>query len=136
MEKHNLKHGLAQHYGSGTIYRHSLVRNMNYTEGVRFFAQNAGGGAYWLLDILVTEPKILQGVKDHGTCFVILNVEKNKAVLTVARDYMYGRDENGNDIDITFDTVVYSRNIDYTDCPDGVWKFYFTNNLIMLPSEY
>ncbi|WP_367647233.1 DUF6876 family protein [Achromobacter animicus] len=31
---------------------------------------------------------------------------------------------------------VYLRRIEFTDCPEGEWKFYFTNRTIMLPSEY
>lgn len=128
MDAHDLKLGLAHYTGSETIYFHNLNRRINYTEGVQFFAQNAGGGTYWLLDILATQPEILKGVAEHGFCIVVLKVENGKAVLTAARDY---DSDTGR-----FENVVYFRTIDFTDCPEGVWKFYFVDNVIMLPSEY
>ena len=36
----------------------------------------------------------------------------------------------------SFGQIVYERAIDYTDCPEGVWKFYFIGNILMLPQEY
>ncbi|UUZ75469.1 hypothetical protein LP414_27525 [Polaromonas sp. P1(28)-13] len=129
---------LRQHTGSETIFHHSLVRTFNYTEGVRDFAQSAGGGAYWLLDILATEPAITKLIKEEGFGLVILKVTGSKAVLTVAGD---------SDI-----PPVFSREIDLTDCPEapvtksnpeGTWKFYLEPSevggkpviMCMLPQE-
>ena len=118
----DLRCELAQHYGSETCYKHSLVRSVTYTEGVQCFARNAGGGAYWLLDILATEPAILRQAAAEFA-LVTLTAKDKSAKLVVT---------DGND-----DTApVYSRDIDYTDCPDGEWKFYFIGRMIMLPSEY
>ena len=39
---------LAQFAGSQNFYRHGLVREVLYTEGVEYVVDNAG--AYWLLD--------------------------------------------------------------------------------------
>jgi hypothetical protein len=39
---------LVQFTGSEEFYRHSLARNILYTEGARYVAQSAG--AYWPLD--------------------------------------------------------------------------------------
>ena len=39
---------LAQFTGSQNFYRHGLVREVLYTEGVEYVVDNAG--AYWLLD--------------------------------------------------------------------------------------
>lgn len=50
---------LAQFTGSEQWYRHSLCRNVIYTEGVQFLAERAG--AYWLIDKIATaqmKPKI------------------------------------------------------------------------------
>lgn len=125
-----LYHLLAQHTGSETIYRHPLVRSFNYTEGVRAFAMNAGGGGYWLLDILATEPAILGLVRKDGIGFATLLVTGRSAKLTVAAD---------SDV-----PPVFSRDIDYTDCPEGEWKFFLCATevgdkpvvMILLPSEY
>jgi hypothetical protein len=135
MDAGQLKLKLSQYYGGGEIYRHSLVATFNYTEGARAFFRDAGGGAYWLADILATEPQIRAGVMKDGFCVAVLNVIDTKATITVARDM----DSEGN-----FDSVHYSREIDFTDCPAGEWKFYLTytttqyGNVIMamLPKEY
>lgn len=128
MDGQDLKLNLGQFTGSETIFFHSLNRRINYTEGVRFFAQNAGNGAYWLLDILATQSEILQGVAEHGFCVVILKVVGTVGQLTVARDFS---EDAG-----AFEDDTYTRAIDFTDCPEGTWKFYFVDNVIMLPSEY
>ena len=41
---------LAQFTGSQHFYRHGLVREVLYTEGVEYVVDNAG--AYWLLDAI------------------------------------------------------------------------------------
>lgn len=121
--------------GGETVYRHSLMASFNYTEGVRAFFQSAGGGAYWLADILATEPKVRAGVVQDGFCVARLKVESDcSAVLTVARDV------SGDD----FDGVHYSQEIKFTDCPEGTWTLYLTYTtvgssdvvLAMLPREY
>lgn len=129
---------LRQHTGTQQVFHHSLVRSFNYTEGVRDFAQNAGGGAYWLLDILATEPAITKLVNEEGFGLVILKVTGRTAQLTVAGD---------SDI-----PPVYSRDLDFTDCPEapttatnteGAWKFYLEPTevggnpviMCMLPQE-
>ena len=43
-------HTLAQFTGTERWYRHGLVRNVTYTDGVRYVADTAG--AYWLIDIV------------------------------------------------------------------------------------
>ena len=46
---------LAQFTGSTHFYRHGLVREVLYTEGVEYVAETAG--AYWLLDGVLQESK-------------------------------------------------------------------------------
>lgn len=125
-----LQQELNQHYGSESVFRHALVRNVCYTEGVQAFAQHAGGGAYWLLDILATEPAILRLARAEGIAFATLAVKDGKAVLSVAADSGV--------------PPVFSQVIPYTDCPDGDWLFYLQPTevvgqeviMILLPSEY
>lgn len=134
-DPHELRRRLADHTGSTRPYRHSLVRSFFYTEGVREFAQHAGGGAYWLLDILGTEPKIREHVMGKGFAIVVLNVVGSQALLTVANDL---DDRNG------FEDVVFRRQIEFTDCPVGEWKFYLeptrigavTGVMCLLPQEH
>jgi len=117
-----LRSSLAHHTGSSSLYRHGLNKSCMYTEGVQDFAESAGNGAYWLLDILVTEPLILSAMRRENFVVVMLTVTGTAAHLTVRRD--------------THDPILFQRAIDFTDCPEGEWKFYFTDNVLMLPSEY
>lgn len=126
MNKEELTRELSGRYGgTETVWKHSLHQAVTYTDGVRAFAQHAGGGAYWLLDILVTEPKILNEVKTHGFAVVTLTVKKTSAWLVVTDGGKNGDAEE----------VVYRRNIEFTDCPEGEWVFYFENMMILLPDE-
>lgn len=114
-----LTHALANFYGTEGYYRHNLNRSMLYTDGVQFFAENAGGGAYWLLDIIATEVMSLH--KKEEFIHVIYTVTGSTGQI-VATD--------GNE------HTLFKRGIDYTDCPEGKWEFYLVNNTLMIPSEY
>jgi len=114
-----LRHELAGFTGTGTYFRHALARGILYTEGVQHFAERAG--AYWLLDIIATQPEIVRPMKEDGFVIVSLHSEGGKGSIVAS-------DGDGH--------IYYRRELDYTDCPEGVWKLYFANNVILLPSEY
>lgn len=105
--------------GTENWYQHPLNRNWAITDGVKYFADNAGNGAYWLLDILVTEPEILKQARDFAA--ITLSVKASKADLVVT---------DGNEKE------VFRRHIEYTDCPEGDWKFFMYHGVILLTSEY
>lgn len=128
---------MRQYHSSDVIYHHGLVRTFNYTEGVRFFARNAGNGAYWLLDILATEPAIRKQVTEDRFATVRLFVTGTTARLVV---------DDGND------NAVFTRGFEHTDCPerpknadgaDEPWMFYIEQSMVgdkivmlmMWPSE-
>lgn len=119
MNKHELEVGLGDFYGTDEWYRHALNRQMLYTDGVKFFAENAGGGAYWFLDIVATE--LFRHQVDQPFQHIRMTVGAAKARITAD-------DGNGN--------YFWEKLIDYTDCPDGEWRFYLTDNVLLLPSEY
>ena len=120
MASANLLHDLAQFTGTETWHRHWLQRNLLYTDGVRFFEQNAGGGAGWFIDIVATE--IFGLLAKEGFLCISIKVVGNTPSITV---------DDGND------NILFERsNIEYTDCPEGIWKFYLTDNVLLLPSEY
>jgi len=105
--------------GTDTWFRHPLCHNFLYTDGVKFFAEHCGNGAYWFLDIIATEVAELQETEEFLSIHLI--VEDDKALISVS-------DGNGRDL--------YEKAIDYTDAPVGIWKFFLTNNVMLLPSEY
>jgi hypothetical protein len=34
------------------------------------------------------------------------------------------------------ENIVYTKQIEFTDCPEGDWIFYLTDNVLLLTSEY
>ena len=105
--------------GTEQWFRHPLSSNFLYTDGVKFFAEHCGGGAYWFLDILATELADLQETEDFMSITLIV-VDSSAKILV--------DDGNGN--------ILHTREVDYTDAEEGSWKFFFTNNVLLLPSEY
>ena len=113
-----LRADLATYVGSENWYRHILQRNFLYTDGVKYFCEKAG--AYWFLDdFLALNVFPLQ--QRSPFLVVELKVEDGKAVVIVT---------DGND------QKLWSRRIPFTDAPEGVWRFYLTDNVALLPSEY
>lgn len=118
----DLKTELAQFTGTENLYFNPLYRNLRYTDGVKYFAERAG--AYWALDIIGTEyhPKTT-GDNPAWDYFLSIKMEVNgsKAKITVT---------DGNE------TTFTAKEISYTDCPEGEWNFYLTDNVLLLSSEY
>ncbi len=83
------------------------------------FAENAGGGAYWFLDIVATE--VLPLLKKEPFIHIVLAAKDRKATIKA---------DDGNGV------VLWDREIEFTDCPDGDWRFYLADNVLMVPSEY
>ena len=112
--------------GCNSKIRHPLARQLVYSDGVQELAEI---GMYWLLDIIGTEfigpfckyPDIFDGMG-----FIHVNVKDSHATITLVRD-------DG-------DPPVYTREIEWTDMPEGKWIFYFTDEgdhvFLFLPTEY
>ena len=109
-------------------YFKTIDKSIIYTDGVQYFARNAGDqGAYWLLDLMVFEI-IPKNFEEEFLC-VTIEVENDQAVI---------RATDGND------NRLYKKNILYTDLAEGEWKFYVENGMvcdkevkvILLPSEH
>src|SRR5471032_2768997 len=114
------KADLAQFTGSEQWYRHGINRKVLFTDGAKFVADQAG--AYWLLD----EIAIIQPHNAHvaAEVFQVWRLAVNADQTSV----LTCDDGNG--------CVIFSKEIPYTDFPlDGI-TLYFTNNTILLPSEY
>lgn len=117
-----LKSDLAHFTGTENYYR-SINRAVTYTDGVKYFADKAG--AHWLIDILATE--LVGHAKREEFLHIKMDVRNDKAEITAD-------DGNGK--------VVWRRDIDWTDCPEGEWRFYMALGgpegtvVILLPSEY
>ena len=103
--------------GTESWYRHNLMYETVYTDGVKYFADTAG--AHWFLDIVDTELFPLQ--KEHGFLSITMTVANEQASI-VATD---------GDL-----TTLWNKDITFTDCPAGEYRFFFTDNVLLLTSEY
>jgi len=115
-----LKSSLKEFCCTTKYHYNPLYPAMKYTDGVQFFALNAGNGAYWFLDILGTE--VLEKALSD---FNLITLEV--------------RDDPSWEITVRPDSGVdsfYSKDGSFTDCPVGEWKFYLIQNILLLPSEY
>jgi hypothetical protein len=110
---------LAQFTGTTRWFRHSLMRNVLYTEGVKYVADQAG--AYWLVDKVASlqlDPTIA------GEEFQVWKLEvhdNDSATLSC-------EDDNNNRI--------FVEKIHWTDFPAEGITLWYTDNVILLPSEY
>ena len=103
-------------------------QQMLLTDGAHYFAENCGGGAYWLMDIIQTEVVPLLTEENY---FILIKMDvsqgENNKVATIVAD-------DGND------NLLWSRDIGFTDADIGTWKFYLIDDgrqkVLMLPSEY
>lgn len=109
-----LKANLEQFYGTENYFTNPLVK-YNYTDGVKYFAENAG--AYWLL-------QEINGMtaKVNEYFFNIKVISKNNKADIIIDD------GNGKVLD--------KKHIGFTDLPEGEWQFFLTDNVLMLPGEY
>lgn len=111
---------LEQFTGSENWYQHGIMKRITFTDGVKYVADQ--GGAYWLIDEIALhqlQPEIK--AQPFQVWKLTVDLEKCKGTLTC-------EDGDGN--------VVFTKELHYTDFPLAEIKFYFTDNVILLPSEY
>ncbi len=118
---HTLKQTeLSQFTGSETWYRHAINRKVLFTDGAKYVADNAG--AYWLLDEIAIiqphEPRI--AATPFQVWKLAVNADHTAELIC----------EDGND------NLVYKKAISFTDFPAEGITLWFTDNTILLPSEY
>ena len=109
---------LSQFYGTENYYKTFVFSpNLKHTDGVQYFADQAG--AFWFLDIVATE--IYPFSDKYPFMTIYLTVKNGKAEIIV------------QDGDIS---RVMQKQIEFTDCPDGVYSFFLVDDVLMLCSEY
>lgn len=111
---------LRQFTGSEQWYRHGIVRDVLFTDGAKFVADQ--GGAYWLLDEIALAQRFEKNVAAEEFQLWTLTVNPDHTATLACED------GNGN--------AVYSKAIEYTDFPLAEIALYFTNKTILLPGEY
>ena len=113
------KTDLKQFTGSETWYRHPFNRKVLFTDGAKHVAD--AGGAYWLIDIIASVQHMPEVAKEGFQLWKLTVTPKQTGTVTC-------EDGNGN--------AVYTQELEYTDFPLDEIALYFTNNTILLPSEY
>lgn len=109
---------LNQFTGTENYHRSCMfVPKMVHTDGVEYFCDKAS--AYWFLDIVATE--VFPLLQNDPFLTIYLTVKDGKAEIIV------------QDGDIS---RLMQKQISFTDCPEGVYEFFLTDNVLMLTSEY
>jgi hypothetical protein len=109
--------------GEQQHFRNPLYpKDVVYTRGVRYIAEHAGGGAWWLLDKIATMQSHPQIRTEQVTQLWSLWVgeERNWALICQDGDYHLMWAEGGS----------------HTDFPVGHITFFVQHQCIMLTSEY
>ena len=117
---------LAQFTGTEHHYRHALMRNVLYSDGAKYVAN--AGGAHWLLDIIASVQLDAKVKREEFQVWKLTLDDDSETRTGVSSAVLICEDGNGNE--------VYRQVIDHTDFPLPEIRFYYTNNVIHLPSEY
>jgi hypothetical protein len=111
---------LAGFTGTEQWFRHSLARDITYTEGAQYVAETAG--AYWLLDEIALAQRYIRKVAREEFQVWKLVVQDN------ATGDLFVEDGNDN--------LVWTKHLEFTDFPAEGITLWFTAKVILLPSEY
>lgn len=114
------KEELQQFTGTENYYRHGLFRNVLYTDGVQYLAENAA--SYWLIDAIAAAQYGDNRVRSEPFQVWTLTVEPTRRARLICTD--------GND------NVVYTQNIDMTTFPLSSVVLFFEGGVLYLPSEH
>ena len=114
------KADLMQFTGTEEWHRHGINRKILFTDGAKYVADTAG--AYWLLDEIALLQPYEKAVAAEGFQFWKLKLRPDHSATLTCED------GNGR--------AVFSKEIEFTDFPLEEITLYFTDNTILLPSEY
>ena len=111
---------LAQFTGSERFYRHAMVHNVIYAEGVKYVADTVG--AYWLIDEIAFAQKHAPQLRNE-------DFQNWELAVSAGGSAVFNCD-NGNGHGL------YAKEIEWTDFPAPGVRYYFCNDTLLLPSEY
>jgi hypothetical protein len=112
-----LQLALAQYIGTENWYHHPVLKNLLYTDGAQFFFSETE--SYWLLDLIAFEYFSL--LENEPFLSIVVESESHQCKICVG-------DGNGKEL--------ATKQIPFTTLISGVWKFYLTDSVLLLPSEY
>lgn len=132
LQKQEIKSGLVQFYGSENFYRHSMLRDYVYTDGIKYLADSCE--SYWLIDAILSW-QLEKRVREQEFQRWILkrtissNFSKQKSFLLSLSD------GNGNDIVVQDAELNLPQVIEYSDFPLDEIELWLENNTLYLLSE-
>jgi hypothetical protein len=106
--------------GTGQWYRHALNRNILFTDGAKYVADE--GGAYWLLDEIALSQRSEKRLTRQPFQVWKLAVNPDQTGTITVEDGNYN--------------VVFTKALDYTDFPAPEVTLWFAGNVIYLPAEH
>jgi len=106
--------------GSENLYRHGLNREVLFTDGAKYVADQ--GGAYWLLDEIALVQRYEKSVAAEEFQVWTLTVKADRSAALTCED------GNGK--------TVFEKLISFTDFPAERITLWFENSTIYLPSEH
>lgn len=102
----DLKNALAKYAGNSAYIKYPQS-GMHCTDGVAFFARNAGRGALWFLDIVANEPVIEQMAEASGFVMVLLTATA----------------QGTGSITVSDETQMFRSELPTRHTPAGEWNF-------------
>lgn len=125
---HSLRIDLCQFTGTQRYYYQPLYPWLKYTDGVRFFMQEAK--CWWLLDKLGTElaPRFAHKMQFWSQVQVTVTEEHGAHILVLEKTWNEQR--KASDYTCVLDALV-----PLTDMPLGTWSFVFNHRVMCLPQE-
>ena len=105
--------------GTERWFRFPLIKKYLYTEGVQYVAKTCG--AYWLIDEIFFSQKTHKFLLKEEFQIWKLTVKDSQGILTC-------EDGNGGKL--------LKKDVPFTDFPLPEIEFYFTDNILLLPSEH
>ena len=110
---------LAGFTGTTQWFRHPTVQSVLYTEGIQYLAEQ--GKCYWLIDEIAFAQHIPEVARKQFQQWTLKVEENRSAILTC---------DDGNL------KIVFTKRIDYTDFPLKQIQLFFSDNVLLLPSEW
>ncbi len=105
--------------GSENYYRHNLLKNFIYTDGVKEMVVKCQ--SYWLIDLIISH-QVYDAVNKEAFQVWDLKRVKDNEFLIIATDGNHNR--------------VTSQQIEFSDFPYDLATLWLVDSCIMLPCEY
>ena len=106
--------------GTDSYYRHAINRNVLFTDGAKYVADE--GGAYWLLDEIALAQGHLGELRGQPFQVWKLEVRPDRSATLRVEDGNYN--------------LLFEKDIEFTDFPVAEIVLWFSNNVIYLPVEH